>query len=118
MNCLKCGRETVEDHVFCDKCLQEMEKYPVRPGTALMLPKRKEESSPKKSKRHGYSAISAEEQVRSLKRQKGWLVASVGLLTLLLAVTVLLSALRYHRKVLLPGQNYSAIETMAAEPTP
>ena len=26
MNCMKCGRETAEDQVFCAGCLEEMER--------------------------------------------------------------------------------------------
>ena len=40
MNCMKCGREIEEGQVFCIDCLKDMEKYPVRPGTAVHLPKR------------------------------------------------------------------------------
>lgn len=38
MNCLKCGREIEEGQVFCNDCLVQMAKYPVKPGTAVQLP--------------------------------------------------------------------------------
>ena len=31
MNCLKCGREIEEGQVFCNDCLVQMAKYPVKP---------------------------------------------------------------------------------------
>lgn len=34
MNCLKCGREIEEGQVFCNDCLVQMAKYPVKPGTS------------------------------------------------------------------------------------
>lgn len=38
LNCLKCGREIEEGQVFCNDCLVQMAKYPVKPGTAVQLP--------------------------------------------------------------------------------
>ena len=35
MNCMKCGRETQNEKVFCEDCLLEMEKYPVRAGSVV-----------------------------------------------------------------------------------
>ena len=42
MPCMKCGRKTENESVFCSDCLSEMEKYPVRPGTVVRLPRRHE----------------------------------------------------------------------------
>ena len=38
--CLKCGRSAGEDQVFCEACLKDMERYPVKPGTPVVLPVR------------------------------------------------------------------------------
>ena len=40
MSCLRCGRETAEKQVFCELCLSDMKKYPVKPGTSIQLPSR------------------------------------------------------------------------------
>lgn len=40
MHCLKCGRETAGSHVFCDGCLDIMQKHPVKPDAAVQLPRR------------------------------------------------------------------------------
>jgi len=40
MQCIKCGRETAQNHVFCDTCLEVMDKSPVKPGTPVVIPKR------------------------------------------------------------------------------
>ena len=40
MSCMKCGKEVSEDQVFCPECLAEMERYPVKPGTPVLLPHR------------------------------------------------------------------------------
>lgn len=112
MNCMKCGRETTAEQVFCDDCRLEMEKYPVKPGTVVLLPRRREYVAPKKaSKRH---AIPLEEQVRILKNRARWL------LILLLVCVALILAMVYpsvqylmedHFKI---GQNYTSITTTTA----
>ncbi len=42
MNCMKCGRETGDGAVFCEKCLNLMKEYPVKPGTPVVLPPKSE----------------------------------------------------------------------------
>ena len=114
MNCLKCGRETTEDHVFCDSCREEMGKYPVRPGTAVILPKRKKEIPIKKTRHHGHSPVSPEDQIRRLKHQRIWLVSLLLCCILLFAAAVVLVLNLEPVEELLPGQNYSAMETTEA----
>ena len=41
MQCMKCGQEIAEGSVFCDACLEVMEKYPVKPGTPVNITPRK-----------------------------------------------------------------------------
>lgn len=64
MYCLKCGNETLEEKIFCEECLQQAEMYPVKPGTAVQLPRR---DSAKKSAPVKRSP-SPEEQVEALRR--------------------------------------------------
>ena len=81
MGCIKCGRETVMEQVFCPDCLTEMEKYPVRPGTVVQLPNRKTAVSVKKHpKKRG---IAPEEQVKVLTKRCRTLF-----ILLLVAITV------------------------------
>ena len=109
MNCMKCGRETPSEQVFCEDCLVEMEKYPVRPGIVVQLPVRKESSPKKVSKR---KAVPLEEQVRCLKKRTRMLTIAF-LLTAALAAAMAYPAIQYlledHFKI---GQNYSAIVTI------
>ena len=109
MNCLRCGRETQDEHVFCDKCLESMEKYPVRPGTAVILPKHKDTAGSKKARRH--PAPSPQDQIKKLKRQRRSLRISVICMTLI--ISGLIGALVYshfHQEEK-PGQNYVVVET-------
>ena len=106
MNCMKCGRETVGEDVFCQDCLTEMEKYPVEPGTVVLLPRRKEYSAKKAPKRH---SPSPEEQIEELRQQKTTML-------FLLVICIILITLMYkptmhyvrdeHYEI---GQNYSSV---------
>ena len=40
MQCIKCGREVQDKHVFCQQCLSVMDQTPVKPGTPVVIPKR------------------------------------------------------------------------------
>ena len=106
MNCIKCCQEAQGEDIFCQTCLLEMQKYPVEPGTVVLLPRRKETSVKKTVKRH---TPSQEEQISFLRRR-------VALLTLLLAICIALilvmfkPAMHYirddHYEI---GQNYSSV---------
>ena len=116
MNCMKCGKEMTEDGVFCSDCLLEMEKYPVDPGTVVLLPRRREISIPKKQpKRH---IPVPEEQIASLRKR-------ILILTLLLIVCITAIVLMFeptmhyvrdeHFEI---GQNYSSVSPSPASVTP
>ena len=113
MNCLKCGRETTEDHVFCDSCREEMKKYPVRPGTAVLLPKRPKAAVVKKQRHHVHAPAQPEDMIRKLKRQRTWLIVLLTVVLIGIVSTVLLYFGYDKAEKLLPGQNYSAMETTA-----
>ena len=107
MGCLKCGRDTISDQVFCVDCQVEMQKYPVLPGTQLILPERKAVSPVKKQPKK--RTIPPEEQVRILKKR------CRKLMILLLIVTAIAAALAVpavkhltedNHKI---GQNYTTV---------
>lgn len=109
MDCIKCGRETRGEDIFCQECLAEMEKYPVQPGTVVLLPRRRDSSAAKKSvKRH---TPSSEELIENLRRQKALL-----LFLLIVCVTAIVlmfePTMHYirdeHYEI---GQNYSSVTT-------
>ena len=37
MHCMKCGKEIPDQQVFCDTCLEAMDRHPVKPGTAINI---------------------------------------------------------------------------------
>ena len=107
MNCLKCGKEVSSNHVFCDSCMEDMKKYPVRPDTAVQLPSRKEVTPSKKPagrRRH----LSDQEKIQRLRKANRRLLGVIGvLLVLLVIVSCFLAQMMLRQQRPLPGQNYS-----------
>jgi len=85
MNCIKCGKKTKDEQVFCDKCLKVMEDYPVKPDVHLQLPTHPSPAVSKKSGRKRRNPTE-EEQLTLLRRKVRWLVAVIALLAVLLGV--------------------------------
>lgn len=111
MRCLKCGRESEE--TFCRICQEEMEKYPVKPGTIVLLPKeRTEEKKPAPRKPQVPPETVIRSQRRTIRRLSGGIAALVALLMLLGAVTVHL--LGGQKKTPL-GKNYSTVTRPSEE---
>jgi len=115
MYCMKCGREMEEEHVFCNQCLAVMEKYPVKPGTAVQLPKRREMPFVKRPAPRR-KALAPEEMVRKLRRALRTMLV-IWVITFLLFCAALYPAVLYimegtHFSL---GQNYSLISDVEAE---
>ena len=83
MHCLKCGRESDEKQVFCKSCLDEIDKYPVKPGTSVYIPPPPVEQPEKKP-------INAPRR-RTLEEKNQQLQLVVRILLWLLAVLILFS---------------------------
>lgn len=113
MKCLKCGRET--DQTFCADCRAEMEKYPVKPGTIILLPK---ERTPiqKPSPRHARTSLESvvKAQKKTIRRMRR---AIVILLVLMAAMTVFLVRLLNNDQQIPLGKNYSTITRPVTETT-
>lgn len=109
MNCMKCGRDLEPGQVFCVECRAEMEKYPVKPGTVVQLPRRREESSVKKLTRRR-TPLTPEEQVKALRKMVRGLIGLIFVLVALLAVLLYPKVKELlAQETFLPGQNYSSI---------
>lgn len=106
-NCIKCGKELTVTKVFCEECLEVMERYPV-PSTAHVTLYPRE---PAAQKAPGKKKLSPEEQVTKLKRLTRQLTAALVVLALLLGAG-LFWLIREIREPGVPvvetkGQNYS-----------
>lgn len=110
MSCMKCGRDIEENQLFCSSCLEDMARYPVKPGIAIQLPSRTEAPVSRKAAPKRKQPLTPEEQILRLKKRVRRLVFLVILLLFLLAVTIY-PTVEYFRSLSfpLPGQNYSTI---------
>ena len=114
LNCLKCGREIEEGQVFCNDCLVQMAKYPVKPGTAVQLPSRGSTAVSKKVHSRRRTKAAPEEQLKALKKRIRILSALLSVCVVLLIVLSVVMLRYMSANRLLPGQNYSAVTTTAA----
>lgn len=114
MNCLKCGREIEEGQVFCNDCLVQMAKYPVKPRTAVQLPSRGSAAVSKKVHSRRRSKTVPEEQLKALKKRIRILSVLLSVCVVLLIVLSVVTLRYMSANRLLPGQNYSAVTATAA----
>ena len=117
MNCMKCGREITEDQVFCEKCLEDMKNYPVKDGTAILLPTHKDSTAARKT-RAKRRAPTPEERIARLHRRLTHVVV-LWLITLgFLAATIYPTVSYFVNKTILrPGQNYKTITSSISNTT-
>ena len=107
MRCMRCGEEIQAGAAFCPRCLEEMEKFPVKPGTPVILP-----PPPKPVQKTATRSKRPEEEIRALRRWVKLLLAAVAvLLAALTVVTFLLVKSRMKGMETVPiGKNYSTTE--------
>ena len=107
MECMKCGRNIEPGSVFCDSCLESMEKYPVKPGTPINLPRRTGSTAKKSSPRR--RNLSHEElltvQRRTIRNLRIAIVCLV--ICLAAAITMMLYFAQNQEVHTNIGQNYS-----------
>ena len=118
MQCMKCGRDTEAEQVFCANCLETMAQYPVKPGIVVQIPHRPEQPAKKQMVRRR-AAVSPEERIKRLHRRNG--LQTFFIILLLGAVVALgwlaMDLYEESEKKVLPGQNYfTATETTETEP--
>lgn len=108
MNCIKCGRELREGQVFCDECLEGMEKEPVKINTAVMIP-----TQPKDAPAHRRQVMNPEEEVKRLEKINQNMIL---FLILTSVATILLAMGLFYQEVLDVvddlGRNYHVVETV------
>ena len=85
MKCMRCARETAPQQVFCNACLEDMARYPVRSDTPIYLPVRKPKEAPKKKSRRIRRERTAEEMVMILRKRVKVLTAITVILVMMLS---------------------------------
>lgn len=112
MTCLKCGRET--EQTFCEECLRVMDKYPIKPGTIVQLP-RERRSTPKRQELD-WTGTNLEAQLANKAKTIRWMwVVLIAQLVLILAMGFMIYNLVLNQGGRPLGQNYSIITTPPAE---
>ena len=104
MHCLKCGQKTGDSEVFCENCLEDMKKYPVKPGTVVRLPQRQPAPVNKKRPQKHLSFRKAIDQISMLRNRTRLLTAAliVTFLCFLAAAFLVLYLLEWHNYFTLP----------------
>ena len=110
MNCMKCGSEIEDGQVFCESCLSDMKRYPVKPGTRIQLPNRPAPEAVKKpapKKR----ILTTEEKLNRLRQVVKWLAIALvtSLLLLGFAISLLLDESGADNPQENIGQNYNTV---------
>ena len=113
MGCMKCGRDTLEDQVFCPDCREDMKKHPVKPNVVVQLPQRKAPATLKRPAQSRRRVRTNEEIIRRLRRRCRTF-AALWLATALLLAAAGFFAVKYFfgETIRLPGQNYSTFTTV------
>ncbi len=108
MQCMKCGREIPAGDVFCEDCLSDMEKYPVRPGTVVHIPRRPAQPVKRQERR----PASVEQRLAVMTRRVQALSFALTLSIALLIAACALAFSMYQEQEEGPptGQNYSTVD--------
>ena len=85
MKCMRCSRETAPQQVFCNACLEDMARHPVRSDTPIYLPVRKPKEAPRKKSRRFRRERTAEEMVMILRKRVKVLTAITVILVMMLS---------------------------------
>lgn len=111
MHCMKCGKQIKEDQVFCEACLEIMERFPVKPGTRVQLPSRPDPTVKKPAQRK--TPLSPKEQNLRLRKAMQWMAAvlAVSLLALAITVSLLVHTLQDRNAQGTIGRNYNTVST-------
>ena len=109
MVCMKCGKETKNERVFCARCLEVMEAYPVKPDVIVQLPSHNPEAAPKKQSRK-IRIDPKDAQIIALRRQ-------LRLMWLLVIALLLALGLLMAREYCLPDAEPTEPTSSYTEPT-
>jgi len=112
MYCMRCGKETGDNQVFCTTCLATMQEHPVNPGTAVLLPNRtapeEKKAAPKKR------PLTQKQLILRFRKATKWLSIALASTLLLLSFTValLVHTLEEQNNSGDIGKNYNTVSTI------
>lgn len=111
MHCVKCGKKTENEQIFCPHCLEVMEAYPVKPDAHIQLPTRSAAPAQKKSGRKRRT-LNADEKIAYLRgkvRQQRALMIVLALALLATVGTLLWTVSKQEESNI--GKNYTYVES-------
>jgi len=109
VNCIKCGRDLRGEQVFCRECQENMEHYPIKPGTAVQLPAHAPQPEAKAKPIRSKKNLSAEAQLRKQRVTIRLLILTLAAVLLAFMATAVLSLhlLDQRDQQSRIGQNYT-----------
>lgn len=107
MQCLRCGRETEEGHVFCFTCEALMTKHPVNPNTVVTIPERSLRVRSANPRKPAHPEEDTEGLHRTIMQLRLWVCMLMAALMLCVAVLTWQELTRDTGPAI--GQNYSSI---------
>ena len=111
MACIKCGRKTKEQQVFCDDCLAQAESYPVDPATAIQLPAREATLLPKKKNGKKRADLPPEEQLPRLRSSFRWLLLALIVMLISFCLTAAMLLYLLDQRDNTPADRQSPVAT-------
>ena len=107
MQCLRCGRETDGDHVFCFLCESVMVKHPVKPNTVVTIPERSARLRSTPVRKSQKQEDDTEHLHRTILQLRLWVCMLMAALMLCVGVLTWQELTREDKPAI--GQNYTSI---------
>ncbi len=107
MQCLRCGRETDGEHVFCFLCESVMVKHPVKPNTVVTIPERSVRNRTTPARKPQRQEDNTAQLQRTILQLRLWVCMLMA--ALMLCVGVLTWQELNQQKKPAIGQNYTSI---------
>ena len=107
MQCLRCGRETEGEDVFCFLCETKMLKNPVKPNTVVTIHERPARVRSNPTRPVYYSEDETDQLRRTILQLRLWVCMLMAALMLCVAVLTWQELNRADKPAI--GQNYTSI---------
>ena len=107
MQCLRCGRETEDEHVFCFLCEAVMMKHPVKPNTVVNIPDPNARARSTQPRRQQRQEDESEKLRRTIMQLRLWVCMLMAALMLCVGVLTWQELNRDDGPAI--GQNYHSI---------
>ena len=111
MNCLRCGRETENEQVFCFLCESVMVKHPVKPNTVVTIPDRAALTRPM-TRKPVRQEVDTAPLHRTIAQLRLWVCMLLAALMLCVAALTWQELSRTEGPAI--GQNYSSVTNSTA----